>query len=383
MGTRKPTYIYPLLREQAKQLRPMLTFTFDDGTKDHYTTVMPALRDAGMRGTFFVPSDYVDTAGYLTTAQTKEMADIGHEIASHGKQHVAMAGLSDADKITECTASKAALEAITDKPVETIAYPGGSYNAAVLNLASSCFFAGRVTVGGYVLYNRRSMMDLRCAFVSSRTLVQTKAYCSALLTNPPAWLVLAFHRVTAGGGADIWTTADFQALVAYVDGLDVDVVTFAEGARRIKNGQSYNLLMNPECEPDYAYAGAGAYYTRGLGYSHAPQGAPETEPIRFPGDSTALITHSDVGSTSVLYQTPETVVGQDYVLEVDAVLTNVAGTGFGIRAWELGSWAWQTGTKTVHLTKAFTATSNAQQVRFQLSGSGSVVLSNPLVRLDV
>lgn len=70
-----------------------ISFTFDDGLAEQATLVAPFFNKLGLKATFFVNGRSIsDTAGNggkprVSWQQLREMADQGHEIASHGWQH--------------------------------------------------------------------------------------------------------------------------------------------------------------------------------------------------------------------------------------------------------------------------------------------------------
>lgn len=71
-----------------------ISYTFDDGLKEHYTLVAPQFRKLGFKGTFWInggkvnddPSGTTDTTR-VTWADLRQMAKEGHEISNHGWAH--------------------------------------------------------------------------------------------------------------------------------------------------------------------------------------------------------------------------------------------------------------------------------------------------------
>lgn len=89
--------------------------------------------------------------------QLREMQSAGMEIGSHGVHHRMLAKLSDEDLEYELRASKAALDAHLDKPIEVLSYPvGGSdaYDRRVMDAAAragyraACSYVGGTNVPG-------------------------------------------------------------------------------------------------------------------------------------------------------------------------------------------------------------------------------------------
>ncbi len=91
----------PRIAHFAGDRAAAISYTFDDGTRDHYTHAVPMLNEAGFKGTFFVipgrvSPDIADAErrkndkrawGTITWTELKEMAAHGHEIASHTWSH--------------------------------------------------------------------------------------------------------------------------------------------------------------------------------------------------------------------------------------------------------------------------------------------------------
>jgi len=86
--------------------------TFDDGDVSCYTTTAPILERFGFRGEFFVVSEWIDRAGFLTRTQLCELAARGHRIQSHSRTHPLLTELDTAAIDEEVMLSKRELEAM-------------------------------------------------------------------------------------------------------------------------------------------------------------------------------------------------------------------------------------------------------------------------------
>jgi len=69
------------------------------------------------------------------------------EIGSHGYAHYNLGLIPIADAVHDMSKSKAALEKLLGKPVESIAYPDGSYTVAVKDAAEALGFKRQLAVG--------------------------------------------------------------------------------------------------------------------------------------------------------------------------------------------------------------------------------------------
>lgn len=102
--------------------------TFDDGYMNNYTNAFPVLKEFDMNATIFVISSYLDGNRYMSPKEVKEMSDYGIEMQGHTVNHVDLATLPYEGQLKELSDSKKAIEDITGKTVNTIAYPYGAYN---------------------------------------------------------------------------------------------------------------------------------------------------------------------------------------------------------------------------------------------------------------
>lgn len=136
-----------LLKQDRKfmQMSDYLTFkaqnngkyllTFDDGLEDVFRVVYPVLKAREIPFTIFVPVDLLDTPGYISIEQLKEMAkDPLVTIGSHGVSHRVMTTLSVGEQELELVESKKTLQRIIGKGVDVYAYPHGQFNSDTIKL---------------------------------------------------------------------------------------------------------------------------------------------------------------------------------------------------------------------------------------------------------
>ncbi|WP_018628803.1 polysaccharide deacetylase family protein [Niabella aurantiaca] len=71
-----------------------ISYTFDDGLREHYTLVAPKLKALGFRATFWINGSKINPGAgaikdttRMTWAELKEMAKDGNEISNHGWAH--------------------------------------------------------------------------------------------------------------------------------------------------------------------------------------------------------------------------------------------------------------------------------------------------------
>ncbi len=143
-----------------------IILTFDDGKADALGIVLPALRKRGMRATFFVITDLVGRAGYLTWDGVRALADAGMEIGSHTATHPRLPDLPDARVQSELVESRRTLQGELHRPVEALAYPYNSVRARIEKAARTAGY--RVAVAG-VEHGSADLLSLRRMPVNGMT----------------------------------------------------------------------------------------------------------------------------------------------------------------------------------------------------------------------
>lgn len=153
-----PIFIEELPR--ARQFHQPVALTFDDGYEDNYTVLFPIIRRRHIPITLFLISDKLDTPGYLTSAQVKEMSDSGLvSVQSHTATHHDLRELNAAQIAEEMQRSQARLEEITGRPVTAVAYPAGHSTPEAERIAHQYYTLG-IKALGWGSYNSRHPMHI-------------------------------------------------------------------------------------------------------------------------------------------------------------------------------------------------------------------------------
>jgi len=113
--------------------------TFDDGGQSGYTVAADMLEKYGWRGHFFVATNFIGNAGFLTATQIRELHERGHVVASHSHTHPTRMSYCRRDQLlTEWEISVAKLQDIIGCPVTAASVPGGFFSKAVGETAAEC-----------------------------------------------------------------------------------------------------------------------------------------------------------------------------------------------------------------------------------------------------
>jgi peptidoglycan/xylan/chitin deacetylase (PgdA/CDA1 family) len=128
--------------------KPVL-LTFDDGYVDHVDQVLPVLKRHHMVATFYVVTQRVHEAGFVTAAQIRELEAAGMDVGSHTRTHASLPALTPAALHDELSGSQEDLRRILGHRVYWFAYPFGTFNPTVVEAVRRAgFLLATTTQGG-------------------------------------------------------------------------------------------------------------------------------------------------------------------------------------------------------------------------------------------
>lgn len=133
-------------REGTAELPPnAVILTFDDGYADFYTNAWPILQRYGFKATVYVITGRLDTPGYLTWDQVRELDSAGITIGSHTITHPRLTSLSDVALDQELRGSRQTLEEGLGHPVVHFAYPSGALDPRVATAVAAAGYQTAMT----------------------------------------------------------------------------------------------------------------------------------------------------------------------------------------------------------------------------------------------
>lgn len=119
--------------EDFKQAENFFSLSFDDVPDDFYFNAYPLLKRYNIPFTLFISTSLLDTDGYLSRYQLKEIAlNELATIGSHGVTHDYFVKFSREKFLEELKKSKEFIEELIGKPVQLFAFPYGSYTTSGL-----------------------------------------------------------------------------------------------------------------------------------------------------------------------------------------------------------------------------------------------------------
>ncbi len=147
-----------------------IILTFDDGYEDFYTTARPLLQKYGFTASEGIITGKMDGVQYMSPDQVKEIDKEGFEILSHTVHHTDLN--TDPNQKSEIFDSKAYLEKLLNKTIDTLVYPAGRYDNTTLGFTKDAGYKvalttkpGYAELSGDMLQLHRIRIDNRDGYL--------------------------------------------------------------------------------------------------------------------------------------------------------------------------------------------------------------------------
>ena len=261
----------------ATAAQTIVSLTFDDGYNQ--SQVADMLLSHGMKGTFYVNSNLIDSGGgYLSKAELDTLYNNGNEIGGHTINHVDLATLSDAQQQAAICDDMQTLNNWYSGQIHSFAYPFASTGPTTQTiLAAGCPGVGTYTsarsVGGLVSGTQCSgcptaesippgnpyYISTPESILSTTTLDQLETLVTQAENNGGGWVPLVFHQVC--DGCDLYSISQ-TTLDAFLTWLQPRQAnnTYVRTVNQVMTGDlpppppppqlGPNLLINPSLELD-------------------------------------------------------------------------------------------------------------------------------------
>ncbi|MDO8296977.1 MAG: polysaccharide deacetylase family protein [Caulobacter sp.] len=216
--------------------RPMITFSFDDAPASAADAGARTLELRGIRGTWYISAGLAGRDGpmgvYATAEDARRLAAAGHEIACHTFSHLDC-GQAGARAIADDVERNAEmLKAWGAGPAESFAYPYGDVSTAAKRVLGGRYRTLRTVQAGLVETGADANQ------LPSVGIEGPDGEAAALrwldrAAQRKAWLILYTHDVAASPSPWGCTPEALGHLADAAKARGFDIVTAAEGARRL------------------------------------------------------------------------------------------------------------------------------------------------------
>jgi peptidoglycan/xylan/chitin deacetylase (PgdA/CDA1 family) len=222
--------------------RPMVSFSFDDVPVSATETGAAILEARGLRGSYYIAAALAETdaaTGRMACGRAvKRLADAGHEIGCHTFTHLDCGQADPRDAVEDVARNADRLaEWGVARPV-TFAYPFGDVASATKRARAGRFVLLRALHAGVITRGA----DLNQAPAVPVEGPEGEALGLRWLDRAAAqrgWVILSTHDVDDAPSAWGCTPATLAKLADAALAAGFDVVTVAEGARRLGASEAH------------------------------------------------------------------------------------------------------------------------------------------------
>ena len=209
--------------------RGHITLTFDDGYEHILKDIVPLLDQHQIPGVFAIPihgqSIQKETGHKVSSVQDWQSINPRHEIAAHSLTHCNLTACPTPQQIKEIKEPKEILGATT------LVYPGGAFNAVVLDAVKKYYSAARTTQKGFEKIPPNNPYQLKTHNWTQQNFSPIKANALALfayLTN--AWLIETYHIISNDDKTNSHAIPlkDFQKHLNFITKLPIQPTTIRE-----------------------------------------------------------------------------------------------------------------------------------------------------------
>lgn len=141
-----PDDLVPAIVGKKKLPTKVVMLSFDDGYEDFYTEVFPILQKEKVKGVAYIIVNLLDRPNYLFTYQLPELAKSPYvEIGAHTMDHPGLAGMNTKEATYEIAQSRKSLQDLLHVPVNSFAYPYGSFDLQAIQIVKDAGFSNAVS----------------------------------------------------------------------------------------------------------------------------------------------------------------------------------------------------------------------------------------------
>lgn len=216
--------------------RPMISFSFDDAPESAASTGAALLEERGLRGTYFISAGLAGQEGPMgrnaSMDEVKRLADAGHEIACHTHSHLDCGQASGADADADAERNRDAFVLAGLPEPATFAYPYGDVSIPAKRTLGQRFALLRGLHHG-LIDERADLNQAPAVGIEGPAGEAVALRWMDRARRRRSWLVLYTHDVGDQPSPFGCTPGALERLIDRAVGEGFEVVTVAEGCRRV------------------------------------------------------------------------------------------------------------------------------------------------------
>lgn len=214
--------------------RPLVSITFDDGWESAYVNGLPLLDTYNYKATFYLNPAAVDTFGFVNSDQVAALKQQGHELASHGYEHLNFTTLNTPSIDYQLRHANEYFKQIHNQQSTQFSTPFGGTDSQVEHYARSYYSSLRTTESGLNTRQNFNPYNLRILYVGKDTPRSKLASALDEAKASNGWLILVYHRVDSDtSGEPVISPAQFHEQLTTLKESKITVTTVTAAMQEI------------------------------------------------------------------------------------------------------------------------------------------------------
>lgn len=235
----KELALYDISKPGAKAWKqPLLSITFDDGWESAYRNGVPLLDQYGYKATFYLNPAAIDTTSFINSDQVAVLARSGHELASHGYEHLNFTTLDTPSIDYQLKHASEYFKQVHNQQAVQFSVPFGGTDSQVSYYARNYYASLRGTESGLNTRQNFDPYNLLVLYIGNDTSPNKLADALAEAKASNGWLILVYHRVdTNTQGEPVISPTQFQQQLDTVKKSELTVKTVSDAMQEISKQQ--------------------------------------------------------------------------------------------------------------------------------------------------
>lgn len=203
---------------------PRISITFDDGWESSYINGAAILNARAMPGTFYINPSSIGTEAFMSQEQVEILMHDGHQIASHGNEHIDMTMYTPSLISNDQNNAKRYFDALG---IETLdfASPYGKYDQTISPLIQKLNRSHRGTQSGVNTKQNFDQYNLLALFVRKETTETQIKEMIQKTKESNGWLILIYHHIEASDSLFAVDKMTFESHMNIVNDSGISVQT--------------------------------------------------------------------------------------------------------------------------------------------------------------
>lgn len=221
---------------------PKIMIQFDDALESAYTKGFSIMNEFGFKATTYVPSALINSSGYMTWEQCKNMYDAGWDLGNHTDEHVNLTDYSpELAQVHIANGTNLLVAYGFDRAAYHLAYPYGFYNSEVIAQTKQAGQLTARTITGLGTYPEDNNLFAMSCFmtVNSISVSTTKRIIDQTILQNSTLCILFHGIVDSNPDTYEWLSSDFREIMSYLESRKITPITITEWFAYINNPRFY------------------------------------------------------------------------------------------------------------------------------------------------